>query len=366
MEENILDNLKLTDEQQLLILKEWNNNEENPPSIPSLMKLIWPELGSFDARNKFGRIIKEFLITKGIKPIESGYKPKGLLELNSEQKEYIATNYSTMKSLEMARVLFKNQLLSQVSQEAKSVLNYIKTLPKINNFDNNEVINNEYTPPNTLDRVIARINKYVKDTDLDVKTLKSLQKKQCQSLIGYLHTYRFIHQINTYSKEEDRTLFESSFIKYTYDKEDLSQEDVDQYIILGTEIVMAANIQRNINQLQEEQDRQLDENDGKLSMTLVEAVNVARTEYNACIKRQQSLYKSLTEERSARLAEKVGETQSLLNLIDLWKNEDTRLQLIKIAEERKKKLSDEIDRLSSMEDIRCKLIGISKEEILNG
>ena len=45
-----------------------------------------------------------------------------------------------------------------------------------------------------------------------------------------MHTFRFLHQIGTYNIETDRELFESSFVRYTWDKPDLTQEEVDQYI----------------------------------------------------------------------------------------------------------------------------------------
>ena len=40
--------------------------------------------------------------------------------------------------------------------------------------------------------------------------------------------------------------------------------------------------------------------------------------------------------------------------------------MIKIAELRKKNISEEIERLSSMEDIKSRILGISEEEVLNG
>ena len=41
-------------------------------------------------------------------------------------------------------------------------------------------------------------------------------------------------------------------------------------------------------------------------------------------------------------------------------------KMIKIAEIRKKNVSAEIERLSSMEDIKSRIMGISEEEVLNG
>ena len=60
------------------------------------------------------------------------------------------------------------------------------------------------------------------------------------------------------------------------------------------------------------------------------------------------------------------ESASILNLVELWKDEESRNKMIKIAEIRKKNVSAEIERLSSMEDIKSRIMGISEEEVLNG
>jgi hypothetical protein len=99
-------------------------------------------------------------------------------------------------------------------------------------------------------------------------------------------------------------------------------------------------------------------------MVLVEAINTARTEYNASVKRQQSLYKDLVHERSKRIkAEKEG--ASILNLVALWREEKTRKQLLAMGEEKKQKLRDAIDELTSMEDVKARVYGISIDEVLN-
>ena len=50
----------------------------------------------------------------------------------------------------------------------------------------------------------------------------------------------------------------------------------------------------------------------------------------------------------------------------MWKEEESRQKLIKMAEMRKQVIEKEIDRLSSMEEVKCKILGISKDEILKG
>jgi hypothetical protein len=357
----------LTEDQQLKLLQEWNNRPDNPPSLAELVKLAF-DRDDLDGRSKEGKAVKQFLASRQIKPRKSHeYEAKGLLDLNDEQKEYISNNCHTMTGLEMAKILFKNDSLTNLSQETRSILDHMKNIPtniKFNNTENENASTDEYKPPRSEERMIAKINRYILD-GIDKNKMTHKIKKEISSIIGYMNTYRFTHQINLYDDERDRELFESSFVRYTYDKSDLSQEEVDQYIVLATEVVISSNIQQTINVLQNQIDMAIQE-DGKIPMALVEASNTARKEYNDCVNRQQKLLNDLKVKRSERLSKQVKETASIINLVQMWKEEESRQKLIKMAEMRKQVIEKEIDRLSTMDEVKCKILGISKDEILNG
>jgi len=357
----------LTEEQQLKLLNEWNNRPENPPSLNQLVKIAF-DRDDLDGRSKEGKAVKNFLASRQIKPKKSHeYIPKGLIQLDFEQKEYVANNCATMTGLEIAKVLFKNESLTNLSQETRSVLEYMKTIPsnvkfQINNTEN--IPTEDYKPPRSEERTIAKINRYILD-GIDKEKISPKQKKEVISLIGYMNTFRFCHQINLYDDERDRELFESSFVRYTYDKSDLTQEEVDQYIVLSTEVVISSNIQQTINVLQTQIDMAIQE-DGKIPMALVEASNTARKEYNDCVNRQQRLLQDLKVKRSERLSKQVKENASILNLVEMWKEEESRQKLLKMAELRKSVIKKEIERLASMDELKAKILGISEEDILNG
>jgi hypothetical protein len=358
---------ELTNEQQLKLLNEWNSRPDNPPSLVELVKLAF-DRDDLDGRSKEGKAVKIFLASRQIKPKKSHeYQAKGLIELTIDQKEYISNNCHTMTGLEMSKILFKNDELTNLSQETRSVLEYMKNIPsniKFNNTENETASTEEYRPPRSEERMIAKINKYVLD-GVDKNKLTHKHKKEINSLIGYMNTHRFIHQINIYDNEPDRELFESSFVRYTYDKSDLTQEEVDQYIVLCTEVVISSSIQQTINVLQNQIELSIQE-DGKIPMTIVEASSTARKEYNDCVNRQQKLNNDLKVKRSDRLSKQVKETASIINLVQMWKEEESRNKLIKMAEMRKQVVEKEIDRLSTMDEIKSKILGISKDEILNG
>ena len=123
------DILILTEDQQLKLLKEWNERPDNPPSLAELVRLAFGR-DDLDGRSKEGKAVKTFLASRQIKPRRSHeYEVKGLIDLNLEQKEYISNNCATMTGLEIAKILFKNESLTNLSQETRSVLEYMKTIP---------------------------------------------------------------------------------------------------------------------------------------------------------------------------------------------------------------------------------------------
>ena len=110
-----------------------------------------------------------------------------------------------------------------------------------------------------------------------------------------------------------------------------------------------------------------DDTEGRrISMGLVEAVSSRQSEYNQCVNRQQKLLESLKEKRSARLSKEIKESASILNLVQLWKDEESREKLIKLAELRKGVLKEEVESLSSMDEVKSRILGLSEEEVLNG
>ena len=145
----------------------------------------------------------------------------------------------------------------------------------------------------------------------------------------------------------------------------MSQEEVDQYIVLATEVVISSTIQETIQIIQVQIDAQV-QNDGRIPMALIEANNTARTEYNQCVNRQHKLLGDLKQKRSDKLSKKIHNNASILNLVEAWKDEETRKQMIQLADRQKGSLKSEIEKLADMDDLKCRILGISKDEALNG
>ena len=360
------DDITLTEEQKSKVLEVWKANPKAPPFLRDISNVIFGK--EVDGRSKEGKAIKEFLAEQSLMPKSSEYIPKDEIALTENQREFIINNASTMNALEMSKTLFNNKRLSNLNKETKTVNDFLKTVDKKALYGNVDEVPEEitYRPPKTLERMLFKINKYIHE-GIDKEKITSRQKKEVNAIIGYLNTYRYTHQINTYTSQSDRELYESSFIRYTFDKADLTQEEVDQYIVLSTEVVISSSIQAAIAKLQGLLDNATDNTDNvKISMGLVESINTARTEYNQCVLRQQKLLNDLKEKRSDRIKNQIKENASILNLVQLWKDEESRIKLINLANLRKQVLKDEIERLTTMDEVKCRILGISPEEVLNG
>lgn len=337
----------------------------------SLMHLIQDVAGfeGKDGRSKEGRAVKAFLSEIDLNAVPaSEYQKVDKPELSEEHKEFIRNNKGTMKYVEMSRILFSNERLTSLSAETRMVTEYCKSLDG-ESFEAQgaEQGMSEYKPPKHPDRVLSRINRFILDSGIDKDKVTPRQKKDIEKLMGYLHTFRFCHQMSNYNNETDRELFESSFVRYTYNKPDLTQEEVDQYIVLSGEVVIAANIQRRVGRLQNLLDETASDNEGRrISMSLVEAISTAQNEYNSCVNRQHKLLNDLKQKRSDRLSKQVHDNASILNLVETWKDDESRKELIKMAELRKRTIKEEVDKLASMDDVKARIFGLSTEEAING
>ena len=226
----------------------------------------------------------------------------------------------------------------------------------------------EYKAPATPLQAIKLVNSCLRDV-IDSSNISIREKRNMESLISYMNKNRFLRQITSYTEPEDRTTFENSFISYVYDKGDLTQEELDQYIILSTSVVEGFQIQKMRSKTLKTAEDLLDREDNEskvLGKGLVDHAAQLNTEYNQCVKRQESLFKNLTEKRSERLQQLKGRDYNFFNLVEAWREQENRDKLIKRAERLKDESKERIEELDDMSEIDAMILGMSKEEFLYG
>jgi hypothetical protein len=353
------------------------------PNLTDLVRDVFQD-EKIDARSKQGRIVKAYISEFNIGKFKINFREKGeQINLSEEQKSIIEKEIENegFSTLVTARKLFKNDSITPLHKEHKIVREFSiklkneKDKKSLNLSEDGDFVSVAYVSsdkklvpykaPVNLTQAIARINKYL-NYGWKEEELKKSQIKLVESLMTYLKVFRFQYQINSYSRGEDRELFEDAFIRYTHDKDDLTQEEIDQFITLSNEVVIAADIQRRIDYLRTSLDDMASDSEGKkISMGLNEAINNAQTEYNQCIARQDKLYKSLTVNRSKRIEEKRSENASILNLVYAWKQEENRARMIALAERQREALQLEVEKLSSMDEFKAIIRGMDPREISN-
>jgi hypothetical protein len=327
-----------------------------------------------DSRSKRGRLVKKFILDNKIEYKDRSVFQRDRVSLTDEQMEFIRNNYQSEHYLDMAKLLFKNNNLTHLNLESKEVSKYVESLKKddpsyleMRTYQpKNERGQTEYFPPRRSDQTIARINRYL-NLGWEYDKLKATHAKQVDVLQRYLNTFSFCYQINTYHRDDDRKLFEDAFIRYTYDKPDLTQEELDQFITLCTEVVTASTILQQVEELRRMLRQASEEDDGRnIKMQLNEAINNLQNEYNQCRNRQNKLYKSLVDDRSKKIQERKEENASILNLVQAWKEEERRKSIIHLAEAQKQNLEEESKRLSSMDELKAVIRGVDTDDMVYG
>ena len=356
------------EQRHLNALQLWQERgERNPPSLAELISVAYPDRDDVDGRTKEARELKTYLAEHGVSADGAHvYHAKSII-LTDDQKEFAENNASLMSAVHLARVAFEDETITNLHAEARAMNDYLQTLdPSAIAQDTADVPEGRYSSPKSFDKAFIRANQYVYPR-IDKKKISLRHRRGIEALMGYLNTYRFVHQMETYTTNTDRTLYESCFVRYTYDKPDLSQEEVDQYIVLATEVIIGSTIQARSERLQQLLDVSAEDTEGRrVAMGLVQAISSAQTEYNQCIGRQHKLLSDLKEKRSDKLKNQIKANASIINLVEMWKEEESRLKLIKLAELRKKAIKNEIKKLSSMEEVKARVMGISEDEVLNG
>lgn len=357
--------MNLSVEQEKQLLDFWNRTPDSPPGLKECTEHLFPGQ-KLDGRSDEGKAIKRSFSKFNLKPRAAHEVPTKTSEikLTDEHQAFITNNIATMGSLEIAKIVFNNQNLTNLNAETRAVNEFVKTLDTkviYNQQANNDIPMGNYEPPNTLDKVLKRANKYVNGT-MDKDKLTSQQKKSLEMLINYLHTFRFIRQMNTYDSDEDRSSCEDAFVRYTYDKPDLTQEEVDQYIELSNQIVRSIKIQRRSEDMQSMLEEARTGDDQKIAMSWVEAIGKAGTEYDQCLKRCNDLLDDLKEKRSKRLSKLQKENASVLNLVQAWRFQENREKLQKIGKREQENVKQEVDRLMTMAEVRCLILGLNKDE----
>lgn len=313
-----------------------------------------------DGRTREGRAIRKFMKDNGLSYTTKHIEKREDIILDDEQREFLLNNISAdMTCAQLSQLLFPDAQITHLTKEYRAVHEFMQ---EHNNVpDCESAVNVRYFAPKATSKIIKKINDFAGE-ELSEEKLNLQQKRSTASLGKFLAAPRFLSVINNYPDAKDRILFEAEFVRATWDKPDLTSDEINLYINVCMDYIHLKNIHNNINKLNRMFDEAEDQQD--LTVRLAELLKTKSEEYNQCEKRMESLIQKLQGDRAKRVANKVKDNASLLSLVQLFQAEEEREIMLKIAERQRQAVNDEIDELESMPDWKSRVLGISREDVL--
>lgn len=325
----------------------------------------------YDLIDPPSRRSKEYVnVKKYIAKLRRKNKP---VEFKDSDIDFIKNNGIRMTPKEIGLELFPklqklDKLKVPLSREVQAIAKLGEALGVQFEGTKDNYASNEYFPPKADSAIIRKINMADVNVNFPITNLNGEQRRMVDSLRKYLHSYRFKVVASTYKRQDFRDLFENTFIQGTFDKPDLNTEEFNMYISLCSEYVLAAQIQEQMEMINERLNKHFDpQNDEamKNQQQLTAAFTVKVKEYDDCQKRMAKYQDSLAGSRSQRLKTKIQENQSLVQFVEKWKDNDERKKMLIIARANQLEIENEVDRIESISEYIARVAGISKDEILN-
>jgi len=263
--------------------------------------------------------------------------------------------------LEIARIVFSSRDVRPLSAEQRAVLTEIRTVnPDILPSQDSGALSS-YISPKSPSRIIKKINDA---TGIGLEESKiNRQKQVCvEKLMVNLSNSRFLKIINNYLNTEDRVLFEHEFIRLTWDKPDLTADEINLYLNACKEVINLEVISTHLNKL----NNMFDEADEQqeMSIRLAEIIKAKSSEYHQCETRIENLTKKLQGDRGERMKKMHKENASFLSIVQLFQEEEERKTMVRIAEMQKEAVKTEAERLEGMAEWKARVLGIGKQDVL--
>lgn len=356
----------LTEEHQAFILKKI---EEGFIDYVVIANLLFGR-DDLKGRDQESKLVRDFMIECGaVKKRGSGVARTPQTLLSQNNIEFIDENIKSKLSPKQATLLLfpeefkdpKKNANIYLSPQYKAVFQYIRDTHPEYLTENESATIDKYVVPRSISAVLRKVNRWCSQ-DLEESRLSSNSRKCLDKLISYLNSPRFIQNYDTYRSESDKDLFEAEFVRATWDKPDLTIDEINMYVNVCMEYVNLKQIDSKKNKVNDMFHETTDQKD--MTIRLVEILKTISEEYNQCSARIDKMLQKLNGERSKRVGDQQQRNASILNLVEAFQDENERKLMIKIADMQKQAVQQECDRLENMASWKARIIGISKQDAI--
>lgn len=351
----------LSESQKALILEKFQSGMQD---MDVLTKLAWEDQ-TIDGRHAKGRAVKKFLVENELKYKTLHHERVDKVELTPEMGETILAEARKGKGhLEIAQIVFPDRQVKKLSREWRAVLNFITAhAPDMPRNVNDDPAVTKYVAPREPARVIKKINEATGlNLDSDIEKLSHKYRQLVEKLTINLADLRFKRICDSYASMKDRDLFEQQYISQTWDKPDLTKEEINMYMSVCKDIVTAEQLSGHINVLNGFFESM--EDASELTVRFSDTLKAKTDEYNQCQKRISDNVKKLQGDRSERLKGQKRDETSFITIVQMAQEEQERKNMVRLAELQRRAIEDEANRLESMDELMCRIFGVSKEEVI--
>lgn len=315
---------------------------------------------NLDGRTKQGIAIRSLLASNKIQYKTSKYEKVGELPLSPEQEQFIEDQAGNgISALRIAELLYPDRPISAMGLEHRTVGAHIRNSDCENKAVSDDAMFVKYQTPRSIERVINRINEATGEK-INKEKFSRHHKICAEKLSINLINSRFQKIINCYTSQEDRNIFEQEFIRMTWDKPDLTADEVNLYMNVCKEIINLETISRHLDKLNKMFEETQEQNE--MSIRLAEIIKAKSGEYHQCEGRVESLIKKLQGDRRERISSRQRENASVLSIVQLFQDEEERGNMIKIAEMQKLLVTEEGRKMESMVEWKARILGISLDD----
>ena len=352
-----MEKIKLTDDQKKFI----DANHKKISNLNELTRAVF--MGEdLDGRTKEGRSVRAYMARKDYKYNTTRKQKVPDVKLTKAHKEFIlAQADGMMKAFDIAKLLFPQKDISPLSKETLVVADFLKSNMPEGISPKDTALGEKYDPVDSFDKVIEMVNK-VTNQNLDKAHMQINVKKGLETLIRFLKSPRLILTVGNYTNKKDRELFEAEFIRATWDKPDLTSDELNLYINVCIDYINLMNIQKAVDKLNHMFEQCEDQQD--MTVRLAELLKTKSEEYNQCEKRMESLITRLNGDRAKRVQNKQHANASILSLVQLFQEEEERKVMVKIAEMQRAMVADEAANIESMPDWKARVLGLRKDDVI--
>lgn len=319
-----------------------------------------------DGRTKEGRAIRAFLSSRNKKYNTTKSEKKTTVSLTDKQKEFLLSDHisAEMNPLEIARETFEDGSIKSLSAEHRLVIDFLSKYRKDVVDENAMLSDGKWHSPKSLLAVIRKTNKWCDITLPETEEkLSTKHKRYMEKLLEFMQVYKLSSTLNSFQKEADRELFESEFVRATWDKPDLTNDEVNLYMMVCANYVRAKHIQARLDTFTRVlEDEDLEIND--INMRLTEHVKATNDELNACERRIESMIHKLNGSRAERLKNQRKSSGNILDLVRTFQEQEGRNIMVQMANMRRELVKEEADRIESLDEFKARVFGIEKDELL--